>query len=1033
MSVINNFLSDVELAYINNLPEVIESKTKLISSSKVYFNIEVTETIRNVLHEKFGLEFSGNTIPMRWIKGDTSPHIDHGASKFENTYLVYLNDSPGTFLIGNEAYDILENTGYVFNEGITHSTENTGTVPRLLMGPMNEFAQPVGGGGIFYYDTQQHAAAGSSDPIGNTDAGYLGSSSVTVVNTYGSTWTIDHTTGTGVNSINPIQVGDLLNDTNGNSHYYVYQTSVVVNYLSNYWKEYAVTLRLLREYNENATSLTVTGWDDSIDTPHGATSERANSFILSKIITLNSGDPVMFMESIAGVTVGITYYAANIESVNNGTTFQITNSPNTSTIITLPIGGLTSTVEVTDTSSVEINTYAILGWRDSNSTPYGFGGINEVNDTIFYEETPPANNTIIQFNNSNVVGIYSGVSYYVMNRNTNANSFQVSLNGMDIFGLGGLQPCVGTDNNSAVYNISGWQDNNALNYGYDATYANYFYAGGDDVTGISTIQFSRNIAGVNTATTYYVINNSTYTFQISTDGTTPLTLPVSSFTATPVVNILPFYKVVGWYDRDENSYGDAIGINYTSMFKCSTSSPPNNTRIKFGCNNIGISSELQYYVINSSGNKFQISNSISGDLITIKPMIYLANAIKGIPYYTGMYDTIVSKFTNLKELLQNAVQFSQDSSLVISRNFITTETSKFLSDFSGWTSTPQYGGFGYDLQNTFNIPYPTQNLVQLWTIEIATHTQSIPTIGNDGTIYIGSSDSYLYALNPNGFLKWKYLTGGDIYSSPSIGIDGTIYTGSDDYNLYALYSDGTLKWKFLTIGLMRSSPKLGTDGTIYVMGDYILYAINLDGTLKWSVGLDDTSYATPAISLDGKTIYASGGGYMYAINSKDGKIIWQYNGGSVWISPLVGSDGTVYAGCNGGIYAFTGGVDFSQSINTPIVSWLFPTLDTPTCLALKYGFVYVGDADGNIYEINSTNPSEYNSNSTSSVSGYRINSMLIDSMGRIAIANSNGISLFNTTFQFISSNNTIGINGVSLNMNKTLYASGMNGIVYALG
>ena len=37
---------------------------------------------------------------------------------------------------------------------------------------------------------------------------------------------------------------------------------------------------------------------------------------------------------------------------------------------------------------------------------------------------------------------------------------------------------------------------------------------------------------------------------------------------------------------------------------------------------------------------------------------------------------------------------------------------------------------------------------------------SSPAVGADGTIYIGSRDNYLYAVNPtHGALQWKYLTG----------------------------------------------------------------------------------------------------------------------------------------------------------------------------------------------------------------------------------------------------------------------------------
>ena len=95
---------------------------------------------------------------MRWIKGDTPPHIDFGASAFENTYLVYLTDSPGKLVISSQSYSIRNNTGVIINERVLHETQNTENVPRLLLGPMNELAESVGTvGTIMYYDSETDA------------------------------------------------------------------------------------------------------------------------------------------------------------------------------------------------------------------------------------------------------------------------------------------------------------------------------------------------------------------------------------------------------------------------------------------------------------------------------------------------------------------------------------------------------------------------------------------------------------------------------------------------------------------------------------------------------------------------------------------------------------------------------------------------------------------------------------------------------------------------------------------------------------
>ena len=186
MSSFPSVLSQEDLEYILDLPEVRAAWEKLdkTTSGKVYFTIELTDSIRVALEARFGLDFSGvSRIPMRWIKGDTEPHVDSGASNFQNTYLVYLNDCPGEFLIGPASYPITQNTGYMFNEGTSHSTANTGFVTRLLLGPMNEFAEPVGTPpAIRYYANQADALSytnslgysNTSTVVGNVDVGDIG-------------------------------------------------------------------------------------------------------------------------------------------------------------------------------------------------------------------------------------------------------------------------------------------------------------------------------------------------------------------------------------------------------------------------------------------------------------------------------------------------------------------------------------------------------------------------------------------------------------------------------------------------------------------------------------------------------------------------------------------------------------------------------------------------------------------------------------------------------------------------------------------
>ena len=217
-TVYKNVFSDEELEYINNHTEVLSAKTSLDSklSGMVYFSIPITNSIRDTLQTRMGLHLSVDSqIPMRWIKGDIAPHVDIGSSNFKNTYLVYFNDSPGELIVDSQSYPIQTNTGFVFNEGLPHETLCTENVPRLLLGPMNEFAQPVGASVTFYYPSE-------SDALANTNilAAY-GSYTIFSVSGYNNWRIASSSTGPSPQNI-VYSVNDVLIGNGTSDFYYLY-------------------------------------------------------------------------------------------------------------------------------------------------------------------------------------------------------------------------------------------------------------------------------------------------------------------------------------------------------------------------------------------------------------------------------------------------------------------------------------------------------------------------------------------------------------------------------------------------------------------------------------------------------------------------------------------------------------------------------------------------------------------------------------------------------------------------------------------
>ena len=303
---------------------------------------------------------------------------------------------------------------------------------------------------------------------------------------------------------------------------------------------------------------------------------------------------------------------------------------------------------------------------------------------------------------------------------------------------------------------------------------------------------------------------------------------------------------------------------------------------------------------------------------------------------------------------------------------------------------------------------------------------SSPAIGSDGTVYVGSADDYLYAINNNGTLKWRYKTNGPIESSPAIGSDGTVYVGSDDDYLYAINSNGTLKWSYNTNSLIESSPAIGSDGTVYVGSDNdYLYAINSNGTLKWSYKTNGEIDSSPAIGSDGTVYVGSWDDYLYAINS-NGTLKWSYATG--WIissSPAIGSDGTVYVGSyDDNLYAINtdGTLKWSYKTGGSIIS-SSPAIGSD-------GTIYVGSGDNKLYAINSNGTLKWSYNT-----GYEISSSpAIGIDGTVYVGSGNVFYAINSdgTYKWsYATGSTIWASSAAIGNDGTVYIGSEDDKLYA--
>ena len=225
----------------------------------------------------------------------------------------------------------------------------------------------------------------------------------------------------------------------------------------------------------------------------------------------------------------------------------------------------------------------------------------------------------------------------------------------------------------------------------------------------------------------------------------------------------------------------------------------------------------------------------------------------------------------------------------------------------GYIGNPPWSMQCHDLHHSSRSPYSTSHIdgLEKWRRRgIRDGFGGViggPIIDNKGIIYYGDQDDYIYAIYPNGTMKWAYKTYMWILSAPALAEDGTLYVTSWDTRLYALNSTtGKLKWKLGALGgVISGSPAIGTDGTIYFgtvrdfdKGDII--AVNPNGTIKWYYEAGNRIYSDPAIGDDGTIYIGSDDGYLYAMNP-NGTLKWRYKTGHhIKAPPSIAADGTIY-------------------------------------------------------------------------------------------------------------------------------------------
>jgi outer membrane protein assembly factor BamB len=252
-----------------------------------------------------------------------------------------------------------------------------------------------------------------------------------------------------------------------------------------------------------------------------------------------------------------------------------------------------------------------------------------------------------------------------------------------------------------------------------------------------------------------------------------------------------------------------------------------------------------------------------------------------------------------------------------------------------------------------------------WRVQTGGPVQSTPVVVR-GTVYVGSGDGHLYALDArSGAERWRFAAGRAITSSPAVA-GGLVYVGSRDGAYVALDTatgtqrwrvetgpDAPLAWGFESGDLYTASPAIAGDLALLGGSDGQVWAVSAaDGTVRWRFRTEGRVRSSPAVA-GGRVYVGSMDGTLYALDLASGRQVWRFDTeGHTLDSGKFGFDrrtiqsspavvgGTVYVGSRDGhLYAVDAETGRKRWTADHEMSWV------NSSPAVAGGLVFAGSSD----------------------------------------------------------------------------------------
>jgi outer membrane protein assembly factor BamB len=253
-----------------------------------------------------------------------------------------------------------------------------------------------------------------------------------------------------------------------------------------------------------------------------------------------------------------------------------------------------------------------------------------------------------------------------------------------------------------------------------------------------------------------------------------------------------------------------------------------------------------------------------------------------------------------------------------------TSSAASASSWPGFTLSEGTGYFSYGAQ-VYALDEKNGSLIWQYPQEANSSLQfyAAPEVGSD-LVIVGDYSNTLTALDKqSGFEKWQFTAADDRYIGSALLLNGYVYAPNTDHYLYVLDENGDLKWRFKANGPNWTKPMADEEYLYLVSMDHFLYvfnfaydtadlAIDSDGSRTlvekplWSLDFGSAVVANPVIE-DGVLYAGTIDGTLYAVNLEDQAILWSYHAdntiASLWGSPVLTTNSIFFGDADGNVYA----------------------------------------------------------------------------------------------------------------------------------